>query len=331
MQATKKLFSPALRTAWKRKLKTPLKRAWLAATGRPLKIDRTILHTEQGPTDADFEFPQRQAAYEAVQLGSCLCRQEQLTSPAFRYWLGQLGLSTTRMHRKLWELAYVTQALHERGCLQPGKRGLGFAVGEEPLPAFFAEQGVEVLATDLDADDSRSQAWRRTGQHLSNVGDADVPTTAAGGRVTTRAVDMNQIPSDLQGFDFTWSTCSFEHCGSIDLGLAFLRNQLKTLAPGGVAVHTTEFNLTSNDATIESGATVIFRRSDIEGIVRQLQAEGHDVEPISWDPGDKPFDKHIDWPPYSQDQHLRLALRRYAATSIGLILRKSANAAAEAA
>ena len=265
-------------------------------------------------------------------LASGLCRQNQLTSPAFRYWLNELGRSTVRMHRKLWELAYVTQALYERDCLRPGMKGLGFAVGEEPLPEYFAAQGVDVLATDLDASDARSQAWRRTGQHLSNRADAAVQQTDAGGRVDVRSVDMNLIPEDLSGrFDFNWSTCSFEHCGSIELGLSFLRNQLRTLKPGGVAVHTTEFNLTSNDATIEHGSTVVFRRRDIERIVAELEAEGHAVEPISWDPGDREFDKHIDWPPYTRDRHLRLALKRYAATSIGLILRKNPAAAAAAA
>lgn len=320
----KNLLGKRARLAWKRNVKTPAKRAWLQATGRPVEIVESIAGTIGGPVAVDFDFPSRSEAGEPAQLASGLCRQEQLTSPAFKHWLELYGLSTTRMHRKLWELAYVTQALHERGCLEPGKRGLGFAVGEEPLPAYFAERGVELLATDLDADDHRAQDWRKTGQHLSNLSDAGVTTTDAGGRLERRSVDMNKIPDDLRNYDFTWSTCSFEHCGSIELGLAFLRNQMKCLRPGGLAVHTTEFNLTSNDATLTEGKTVIFRRRDMERVADELRAEGHHVETISYDPGDKPFDRHIDWPPFSNDQHLRLNLGRYAATSIGLIIRKSA-------
>lgn len=324
----------SLSTTWKHTIKPPLKRAWLTATGRPVRIGREFLKPGSDgyvPTPIDLAYPDRDTVGEPSQLSSCLCTEEQLLSPAFRYWLAELGQPAVRMHRKLWELAYVTQALYERGCLQPGKRGLGFAVGEEPLPKYYAEQGVEVLATDLDAEDARSLAWRSSGQHMSNCSTEADETTSAGGSVVQRSVDMNKIPSDLRDFDFTWSTCSFEHCGSIDLGLGFLRNQLDCLKPGGVAVHTTEFNLTSNGKTVEEGGTVLFRRQDIDAAVEKLRAEGHTVEPISFDPGDGEFDKHIDWPPFSQDRHLRLALKRYAATSIGLIIRKASSAAATVA
>lgn len=325
------LFPDSVRLGWKRHVKSPVRRAWLAATGRAVAIRPAVAGVIGGPVETDFDFPERSERYDAVPLASGLCRQEQLTSPAFRHWLRQFGHSTTRMHRKLWELAYVTQALHERGCLQPGKRGLGFAVGEEPLPPYYAERGVDVLATDLDATDERATVWRQTGQHLSNVDGEGIVETAAGGRLVRQSVDMNEIPDDHRGFDFTWSTCSFEHCGSIDLGLAFLTNQMACLKPGGVAVHTTEFNLTSNNDTVTQGKTVIFRRQDIESVAGRLRDAGHTVEPISYDPGAQHFDKHIDWPPYSDDHHLRLSLNRYAATSIGLIVRKSTAAASDAA
>ncbi len=78
---------------------------------------------------------------------------------------------------------------------------------------------------------------------------------------------MNDIPGDLEGFDFNWSSCSFEHLGSIEKGINFLMNQLKTLKPGGWAVHTTEFNVSSDDKTIESGDTVVYRKKDIEKAV----------------------------------------------------------------
>lgn len=322
----------SIRKAWKYGVKLPMKRAWLKASGREPIIQPSFLDPSDPDPRIDFEYPEDAAGEDAPQLGSGLCTLRQLTSPAFKYWLTNLGQSTSRKHRKLWELAYVTQALYERGCLAPGKRGLGFAVGEEPLPAFYADQGVDVLATDLDADDERSKVWRRSGQHMSNVSQDEPQLTHAGGRILQRSVDMNHIPRDLRGFDFTWSTCSFEHCGSIDLGLGFLEKQMECLRPGGIAVHTTEFNLTSNESTIKEGRTVLFRRSDIEGVVERLQKDGHEVEPLSFDPGDQEFDRHVDWPPYSEDLHMRLVLGRYAATSIGLIIRKAdAQAASSAA
>src|SRR5688572_16743837 len=94
---------------------------------------------------------------------SALCRAAHLDSPAFRYWIHRIGQQVT-YHRKPWEFALICRALYERGLLQPGMRGLGFAVGCEPLPALFASFGCEIVATDLAADDHRSGKWSRANQ-----------------------------------------------------------------------------------------------------------------------------------------------------------------------
>jgi hypothetical protein len=258
---------------------------------------------------------------------SSLCCFDKLNSQAYRDWLDKMGLGW-HPHRKLWELAYICQALHERGLLQAGKRGLGFAVGTEVLPAVFASLGVEILGSDLAADDQRNLAWAQTGQWAAGLQALYKPHLCPEDQfkrlVSFQPVDMNQIPDDLTGFDFTWSTCSFEHCGSIELGLQFLREQMKCLVPGGVAVHTTEFNLTSNDRTQTDGNCVLFRLKDIERVAHQLQAEGHQVEPICLEVGNHPLDRYVDLYPFRQVKHLRLELFGYAATSIGLIIRKKA-------
>jgi hypothetical protein len=88
-------------------------------------------------------------------------------------------------------------------------------------------------------------------------------------------------------------------------------------------VHTTEFNLSSNQGTVFSGPTVIYRRADIEQLVSRLTAEGHYVEPLNLDLGNHPLAHHVDERPYSSDRHVRLALYGYAVTSIGLIIRKA--------
>jgi 2-polyprenyl-3-methyl-5-hydroxy-6-metoxy-1,4-benzoquinol methylase len=63
-------------------------------------------------------------------------------------------------------------------------------------------------------------------------------------RVSYRTLDMNYIPEELNGkFDFVWSTCSVEHVGTILLGQRFIINTLNLLKPGGIAIHTVEFNL----------------------------------------------------------------------------------------
>jgi hypothetical protein len=262
---------------------------------------------------------------DAERLVSCLCRSDLLRSEAFRHWLARLR-EPFRMHRKLWELAYITQALYERDMIRPGRRGLVFAVGREPTPALLASLGCEIVATDLAAEDERSRVWDATSQWAANLECLNergiCEPDAFRRRVSFRTADMNDIPTDLRSFDFTWSTCAFEHCGSIDLGLAFLERQMACLRPGGVAVHTTEFNLGSNRETITTGPTVIFRMRDMETVAARLRAEGHRVEPFDLHPGDAAEDRYVDPPPYGSEPHMRLLLARWPATSIGIVVEK---------
>ncbi len=257
-------------------------------------------------------------------LPSCLCTQARLESPEFRGWRDRLG-HPAKLHRKYWEHAYICQALDERGRLGPGRRGLGFGVGREPLAAFFAARGCRVVATDLEPEAADRAGWIEGKQHAADLDALNerglCPPRAFARRVAYRHVDMNAIPDDLRGFDFCWSSCSFEHVGSLELGLAFLENMLDCLRPGGVAVHTTEYNVGSDDATLVDGPTVIFRRRDIEGVADRLRGLGCAID-LDLDPGDGPADHHVDAPPYSHDPHLKLRLDGFVSTSIGLIVRK---------
>jgi SAM-dependent methyltransferase len=141
---------------------------------------------------------------------------------------------------------------------------------------------------------------------------------------------MNDIPRDMDGkYDFCWSVCSLEHVGSIAKGLAFIVNSLRTLKPGGVAVHTTEFNL-ENGPTVDNWGTVLFQRGHIEELVRYLTSQGHRVAPLDLSTGDGILDGFVDVPPWPWDNtairaraHLKLCLDGFPCTSIGIIIRKA--------
>lgn len=243
----------------------------------------------------------------------------------FQAWLARMGEPQLALHRKGWEHAYIAQALAERDLLRPGRRGLGFAVGQEGLPALFASMGCDVLATDLAPADPNAAGWVKTGQHASDLATtyhAGVSTELLSERVRFRAVDMRAIPPDLRGFDFAWSSCSLEHLGSIARGLQFIRDALACVRPGGWAVHTTEYNLSSNWLTLPFGSTVLFRRRDLESLAAELRAEGHEVD-LDFTLGDGWADQYVDRPPYRNDVHLRLRLRWWDITSFGLIIRRS--------
>lgn len=228
-------------------------------------------------------------------------------------------------HRKQWEYVYVLNSLSQRGKIGPGKKGLGFAVGTEPIPAVLASLGCEVVATDIDPVVGEKKGWTTGNQLCRQVEDLNragmCPPDQFRKLCRYRPVDMNDIPADLRDFDFNWSSCSFEHLGSIEKGLNFLRNQIATLKPGGVAVHTTEFNLSSNDETLEAENCVAFRQRDIDRVVAELRAKGHEVAELDYSLGWLPHDYKVDTPPWGIP-HLRLKLGHFVCTSIGIVITK---------
>jgi 2-polyprenyl-3-methyl-5-hydroxy-6-metoxy-1,4-benzoquinol methylase len=252
------------------------------------------------------------------------CTAGQFQSPIYAYWCRRI-CEVPRHHRKQWEFVYIAHVLAKRAMLIPGSRGLGFGVGQEPLPAAFASYGCEILATDLQTDDAAKAGWAATNQHAERdtmrweglCDRADFERL-----VRFEHADMNDIPARYRGFDFTWSACSLEHLGSIEKGLAFIENSLHTLRTGGVAVHTTELNCDSDTDTIDHEGTVLFRKSDFQKFARQMQKKGHGVAPLNFNLGSQELDRHIDVPPYSSDRHLKLKLGKFATTSFGIVVTK---------
>jgi 2-polyprenyl-3-methyl-5-hydroxy-6-metoxy-1,4-benzoquinol methylase len=256
-------------------------------------------------------------------LRSSQCTQASLSSAALQAWAAKMYEDRMRMHRKIWEHCFIAQALDERGMLAPGRRGLGFAVGHEPLSELFASLGCNILATDLAPDEAGN--WTTTGQHAASLKDLNIRGICDPDlfreRVTFRFVDMRHLPDDLGTYDFIWSSCSLEHLGTLKLGEEFIYESVKYLKPGGVAVHTTEYNLQSNFRTVTKGLNVIFRRRDFERIAHHLRRRGYRIE-LDFTRGNLPYDHIVDKYPFGQDAHLTLMLGGYVVTSFALIIER---------
>ena len=218
-------------------------------------------------------------------LRSQLCSAESLRSPALRAWAERLrpmwaagdDARDVMLHRKMWEWLFIAEALRERGMLAAGRRGVGFGVGQEPLVALFAAAGCDVVATDQPHESAVASGW--TASEVEWAGGTEglnafglCAAEEFAQRVAYRPVDMNALPADLTGFDFAWSSCALEHLGTLAAGMDFVVAQMACLRPGGVAVHTTEYLVSSNDATVEAGGTVFYRRRDIQALVERLRA-----------------------------------------------------------
>lgn len=253
------------------------------------------------------------------------CSSHHFLLDAYGHWVRQIQEQPV-WHRKQWEFVYIAQALWERGLLCEGSRGLGFGVGREPLVSLFASRGCKVVATDLGVAQAEEAGWVGSREHASGLASLNERNIANpetfDSLVSYRTCDMNAIDADLTDFDFCWSACCLEHLGSIGHGLDFIRNSLKTLRIGGVAVHTTELNLSSDEDTLDTGGTVLFRRPDLLQLYDALTASGHHVEPFLFHQGSAPVDGFVDVPPYGQSPHLRLQIADYASTSVGIIVRR---------
>jgi hypothetical protein len=230
-------------------------------------------------------------------LSSRVCRQLDC-GREYADWQHYLGRDV-RVDRKDWEWAAICRALEASEMLQPGKRGLGFGVGSEPMVAAFAAKGVEIVATDLAVKDPRTAQWVEHSLSIDALRHPAIcPDDVLDKQVTVRAVDMNHIASDLRGFDFVWSCCAFEHLGSIEAGLAFVERSMDCLAPGGIAIHTTEYNIDSNDATVDGGGTVAYRARDLVDLGARLTRKGHTMAPFTQgDRGQGIYDYLVDVPP----------------------------------
>jgi hypothetical protein len=261
--------------------------------------------------------------------------QADIESPWFSYWCSQLKAAPF-YHRKLWEYAFVLQALFEHDLLRAGTRGLGFGCGREPLASYFASRKMDALTTDLSPEEVAGRGWAETGQHASSREAAFFPDIVSrelfDRHVEHSVMDMNAIPSVPEPFDFCWSICSLEHLGSIQKGSDFVVNSLSTLKPGGLAIHTTEYNYLSADETLDNWPTVLFLRRHFEALKTRLEEEGHQLLGPDFDIGSGALDRFIDVPPYGellnlargtdQASHLKLAIDGFACTCFGLIVRK---------
>ncbi|MBV8889141.1 MAG: class I SAM-dependent methyltransferase [Alphaproteobacteria bacterium] len=272
---------------------------------------------------ADKNAARKVASPPATLLKSKLCTQADFDSDWFVFWAGEMNAAPI-FQRKLWEFCFIAQTLWREGMLNSGRNGLGFGCGEEPLPSLFAKYGVSVLATDQP----NAGEWVSGRQHASAADrlrlSAICPEESLLQNIGFRAVDMKALPGDLNGrFDFCWSACALEHLGTLAAGLDFIEASLASLKPGGIAVHTTEFNL-SNGMTLDNRNIVLYQRRHVVALAERLKLRGYRVAELDFCRGHGFMDYFVDTPPWTNHpgaQHLKLYIQGFPCTSFGLIVR----------
>lgn len=287
-----------------------------------IDLRRTGKLDEHGPYSRNWE-PRLHPVPTLANPISQACTYEQTQSVEYRHWCDRLRIPHL-VHRKQWEWVYIVRSLEQAGCLQAGKSGVGFGVGTEPLSAAFVRMGASVLATDAAYEDASEAGWVDTNQHAKGfeaLNDCGLATPEAmAERAEFRVVDMREVPDDIKGYDFAWSACALEHLGTLEAGFDFIRKSLECVKPGGVVVHTTEYNLSANEATVETGPTVLYRRTDLERFARSLKEDGHEIR-LTFGLGDTVADRYVDEVPYT-NCHLKLWQDGFVITSFGLTIGK---------
>jgi 2-polyprenyl-3-methyl-5-hydroxy-6-metoxy-1,4-benzoquinol methylase len=270
----------------------------------------------------------KSSAPQITGLVSQLPTSKQMKSEVYRQWLDAMR-EQNRFHRKQWEYVYILQALEEHNLLREGVSGVGFGVGSEPLPAVMADRGCKVLATEINIEKPNVKGWvkdRSIESQLEALNNRDIcDKDRFAELVTFRDVDMNNIPSDITGFDFTWSACSLEHLGTLKHGESFIFNSLDCLKPGGLAVHTTEYTF-ARKRTVEAGSSVYYRKSDIVSLAERLRKDGHEIT-LNFRAGRSLLDWYVDFPSHRDTKQVKLLVSKQwkllLTTSIGMIIRKS--------
>jgi SAM-dependent methyltransferase len=282
-----------------------------------------------------------ESAPMSIGLGCKPTTQADIESKWLAVWATGLKIPVV-YSRKLWEFAYVLQALFEHDMMTPGRRGLGFGCGVEPLPSFLASKGVAITVSDAPPEHQVSTGWAKTAQYAASREQAYyeklVDRSSFERLVDFCFADMRNIDGGLSNFDFCWSICALEHLGTIAAGMDFVENSLGVLKPGGISVHTTEFNFLHDDYTIDDWVTVLPQRQHFQELSDRLTAKGHWVAPLDFEVGKGPIDRFIDMPPYpfqfpepqrgilsGNNNHLKLTCDGIPTTCFGLIVKKALN------
>ena len=269
--------------------------------------------------------------------------EQQCHEDEFEFWSALIRTGTTSKdrtrwfetfpepaNRKLWEWALILETARISDLLKEGKRALGFAVGQEPIPAVLAKYGLSVLASDKHTE--KSDAWIHTKEHMGAMSDLFLPEVVDNEVLTQlvecKHIDMNHIPSDLGLFDFIWSSCAIEHLGTPAKGLEFVLNSVEMLKPGGVAIHTTELELTQKKVTVDYGNCAVYRLEDLHELEFTVRELGYKMELNTFVAMSSPKDRWISRIPLvgvdkTKDlAHLKLAIADSISTSFSLVIQK---------
>lgn len=228
-------------------------------------------------------------------------------------------------YRKTWEYMYIYNQF--LAWLKPNANvnAYGFGCGLERLPLYLAEHCSHVTATDAPPAIAKS-CWKDSKQYLTGIEWYQSFRDIFGGtvdRISVEYHDMNSINLSIPKQDFIWSASSLEHLGTLDASFKFILDSSQLLSSNGIAVHCTEYNMSSDVNTRTEGDSVYFRARDILALHKYLDKAGFTMSPINLTNFHHPYNDYVDTPPYDAcPAHMRVWFDGYILTSFGFCVRR---------
>ncbi|WP_237213955.1 hypothetical protein [Falsiroseomonas oryziterrae] len=280
-------------------------------TGRPVwTMPLFLLRPPEDGTAWRFAPP------DLDQPGSQLCTRAQFDEPAFLEIATAMGFRPA-VSRAQWEQVWAASVLATEGLIRAGRRVLLIESGSERLGALLASRDVLVTATGSAASPRAAELRRTQLFYPEVIRIEDFDRFVAFAQATP--ADISGLPG---GFDACVSFGLPTRLGSTAAALDAFEASLAPLRPGGIALHSFAFNLTSDTRSWELPNLVILRRSDIEALATRLHAAGHRLLPLNLHPGVHPEDEQV-----TTEVGAVHALRQrhgfLVATSFGLAIRKA--------
>ncbi len=279
--------------------------------------------------------PELSAGREFSTLAWRACQGRHFQDPRFMHWAEVLGFDDFPQ-RKAWEFAAIMETALLGGVLAEGKTAIGFGVGTEPITAALAAHGVRVTATDLPSSGDTTSEWAASLQHAASIDQLRFPGICndeiLNELVSFVPVDMNDLPETVtaDSYDFVWSSCVIEHLGTPKLGFDFVLKSAELLAPGGMMIHTTEYELTNKEITQDYGHCAVYRAADFLELAQQFRELGFAVNidlGISLAMPEERWISSFEIPGayesgYEEPAHLRLVIGDSISTSFAITVRR---------
>lgn len=179
-----------------------------------------------------------------------------------------------RLHRKQWEFAIIFRALKEAGVLNENSEGIAFGAGQEVLIYSIMEQVKKLTATDLYQSNAEWHGTKTDNPKQYILERA--PFAVQEHKLEAHYMDMRKINYPDNTFDFSYSSCAFEHISDNDEGfIEHLQEVNRTLKEGGVYAMTTEFVYADN--TIPLKGSYFF---ELNHLLELVVASGLHASPI---------------------------------------------------